>query len=138
MEKIFDKTTLLDQARALASVGLHPAEWATLMAELCGSSVYVRLGDVEVGPLPHSRGKQGGCATPFIFSAVVCALMEPLVREWRRRDWGIPLAGQSDYLSCAVFADNIILRGSGALVVPMYTELTAALLQVELNWKPSS
>ena len=138
VEKAFDKTTMSAQARALDSIGFRPECLATLAAELLASGVHVRLGDVEVGPLPHSRGKQGGCSTPFVFSAVIAVLMEPLVREWRRRGWGIPLAGQDCCLCCAVFADNILLCGSSAQVVAMYAELTKALHRSELRWKPNS
>ena len=138
VEKAFDKTTLGAQVAALQRIGFGASHVATLVSELLSSDVFVRLGDVEVGPVPHSRGKQGGCSTPFVFSAVVAALMEPLELEWQRRTWGIPLPGSDTCFHCAVFADNILLCGTSAQVVTMYSELTRALHRSSLNWKPSS
>ena len=67
----------------------------------------------------------------------MAVLLEPLVRAWRDRGWGIPLAGKSSRSCCAAFADNVLLCGSCAQVVSMYRELTAALHDFALNWKPS-
>ena len=138
VEKAFDKIGMDAQVRALTRVGFRPERIATLASELLGSSVFVRLGDAEVGPLPHTRGKQGGCSTPFVFSAVLAVVMESRVLEWQRRGWGIPLAGQGVRFSCAVFADNVLLCGSCAQVVAMYAELTCVLHSFLLSWKPSS
>ena len=138
VEKAFDKMTMDSEASALIEAGFPPDRIATLVSELVSCGVYVRLGDVEVGPLPHSRGKQGGCSTPLGFSAVLAAALAPLVRQWRSAEFGIPLVGSNARLCCAVFADNVLLCGSFAHVVSMYTSLTRAIHEFALNWKPSS
>ena len=85
VEKAFDKTTLRAQAQSLARVGFGASRMATLLSELMSSEVWVRLGDVEVGPLAHSRGKQDGCNIPFVFSAVMTSVLEALIVAWRSR-----------------------------------------------------
>ena len=78
VEKAFDNMMLQHQLRSLLSAGLEPSRVASYLGEQLRSGVWVRLGDVQAGPLPHSRGKQGGCGTPFAFNAMVTdALASP-------------------------------------------------------------
>ena len=125
---------------ALLAVGV-PADVAhAFVAEQCGVRMDVSIGDVCVENLPHTRGRQGNCATPFVFSAVLCFVLAPVVREWRARSFGVPVRLQSGvhHLAFAIYADNCIMLGKPVEISTMVREATAALATVGLRWKPSS
>ena len=144
VEKAFDRMRMCRQADALVATGLPSRRVATLVTEQMASEVFVRLGDVSVGPVPHSRGKQGGCSTPFAFSAVMAMAIGTCQRRWIARGWGVrietsSLVGRTSSLfTCAVYADNVILAGPPDQVKEMYRELTSELSACDLGWKPSS
>ena len=125
----FDNMLLEAQLQSLLAIGLPPGRVASYLGEQLQSSVFARLGDVEVGPLPHSRGKQGGCGTPFVFNAVLTHALAGCLASWDRRFFGIKLpaspARVASTFSCGVFADNLVLAGTHAQVVTMYTEATS-------------
>ena len=89
VEKAFDKMLLEHQRRSLLQADLAPARVAAYLSEQLHSKVWARLGDVQSGPLAHSRGKQGGCGTPFSFNAMMTAALSKSFASWERRGFGI-------------------------------------------------
>ena len=142
VEKAFDKMVLAHQCRSLLEADLAPERVAAYLGEQLYSKVWARLGDVKSGPLPHSRGKQGGCGTPFAFNAIMTAALSRPFASWERRGFGIPLpaspARPASSFIAGVFADNLVLAGTYSQVVSMYIEATAAIHDMSLCWKPSS
>ena len=145
VEKAFDKMRLPHQRRCLRSMGLPASRVCAYLSEQLHSQIFARLGDVEVGPLTHTRGKQGGCGTPFAFNAMMCSVLARPFASWVRRGFGIRLRASADGpldsapLFCAgIFADNLVLAGTCSAVQQMYREATEAISSVDLRWKPSS
>ena len=142
VEKAFDKMLLEHQRRSLLQADLAPARVAAYLSEQLHSKVWARLGDVQSGPLAHSRGKQGGCGTPFSFNAMMTAALSKSFASWERRGFGIPLpaspARPASRFVAGVFADNLVLAGTYSQVVAMYLEATSAIAAMSLCWKPTS
>ena len=142
VEKAFDCMQYPSQLLALRAAGIEPARAAAYMCEFLHSSVWVRLGDVEVGPLPHSRGKQGGCATPFVFNAMMAEALRPCYQRWWRQGWGIRVPGVNcaapRHFLAGVFADNLVLAGTVPQVVAMYDDISRAIARMHFRRKPSS
>ena len=141
VEKAFDCMRLPCQLEALHAAGIHPDRTAAYLCEMLHSSVWVRLGDTEVGPLKHARGKQGGCATPFVFNAMMALALEECFATWRRNKWGIQVLSvhsEPEYFRAGLFADNLVLAGTYAQVIAMYSDITRAISRLHFRWKPSS
>ena len=139
VEKAFDNMHLPEQLDALLQAGLAPQRCVAYCTELLHSEVFVRLGDVSVGPVPHSRGKQGGCGTPFVFSAQCCAALAPCLVSWRRRGFGAPVplpGGRVHRFCCGVFADNVVLLGEPDQLAVMWTDFTQKFQSRMFRWKP--
>lgn len=145
VEKAFDMMRMGVQHAALEAADLQPERAAALLSCQLGSEVHVRIGDTGVGPEAHSRGKQGGCSTPFAFSATMAMILAPCVERWRARGWGVPVwtltpqgGGTTHIFNSALFADNVLIAGRPDQVAAMYAELTEELHRHHLRWKPSS
>ena len=70
-------------------MGVPSCRVAAYLGEQLHSRVFARLGDVEAGQLAHSRGKQGGCGTPFAFNAMMTSALSAPFARWVRRGFGI-------------------------------------------------
>ena len=66
VQKAFDSMVFYEVVASLLDMGWSSGRVGILASELAVSGMWVQLGDVCEGPLPHSRGKQGGCSTPFL------------------------------------------------------------------------
>ena len=141
VEKAFDNMHLPHQFDALLQAGVAPRRCVAYCTELLHSEVFVHLGDVSIGPVPHSRGKQGGCGTPFVFSAQCAAALAPCLTSWRRRGFGVPVplpGGRVHRFCCGVFADNFVLLGEPAQLAELWTELSEKIQLQQFRWKPTS
>ena len=77
VEKAFDCTTLPAMERGLEYAGVSGDRIVAILREQLASWMDIQLGDVTIRGRPHARGKQGGCSTPLLFTAALCALVGP-------------------------------------------------------------
>ena len=130
VEKAFDNMRYDQQFSSMIQCGFPRPRAFAYMCELLHSEAWVRMGDVEVGPLAHARGKQGNCGTPHVFNAMMSVILEPCLRMWRDRGWGIRVlgVGAGHTRFCAgLFADNLVLAGTAAQLRVMYRQVSTAL-----------
>ena len=82
---------------------------AALLEELCDTTCWPRLGDVECDePVPFNKCiRQGGVESPKLWNFSMRSLFAPLVLTWVERGFGIPL--EHGRLTHLLWADNVYL-----------------------------
>ena len=113
---------------------------ALFLRELCGLKAVMTLPPAGTSNVfDYSKGgKQGAVETPEIWNAVIDYLLEPVILSWRERNFGFEL-DSGVHISHAIWCDNIILfASSSAMLRTMIENISDALGDPCLYWKPSS
>jgi hypothetical protein len=125
---------------ALLKRGLHPQQVCCLLRELSGMMAQISIaGAGSTARFPLERGgKQGGVETPDEFNILVEVILEPLANSWAARGFGFAM-DNSVHINHLVWCDNIYIVSSDEKQFEvMAQELTDAIYEYRLSWKPSS
>ena len=126
---------------AMLKRGLHPRLVFGLLRELTDMKGHISIPSAGTSePFDFRKGgKQGGVETPDEWNMLVEFLLEPLVRSWRERGFGIQLVEWATGITHVVWADNIWLIAASLEQLQIMTdELTETIYSARLRWKPKS
>ena len=139
VSKAFDELEhpLLDAALAHRHAPL--ALRVATLRELVGIALEIHLQGVVTDPVLLGKGgKQGGPDTPGDWNYLLDFALKDVVSDWLRVGWGADL-GDGNPISHAIWADDIFFFAvSLDQVSGMAQDLTYALNDHGLSWKPGS
>ena len=100
----------------------------------------MNLQRTAIPPLPLGKGgKQGASDTPCTRNFLLDDILADTVREWARKCFGVSLEDAQEAISHLVWADDIWwFSDSWNDFCTMSQDLTSALADGQLSWKPSS
>ena len=135
--KAFDSMEHPGLDRALKARDTPLCLRAATLRELVG--VTLQTGD-RCSPLPLGKGgKQGASDTPCTWNFPLDDILADTVQEWARNCFGVSLGDAWEPISHLVWADDIRwFSNSWDEFCTMSQDLTSALADGQLSWKPSS
>ena len=138
--KAFDSTEHPRLDRALEARDTPLCLRAATLRELVGVTLQMNLQGIAVLPLPLGRGgKQGASDAPCNWNFLLDDILADTVREWARNCFGVSLEDAWEPISHRVWADDIWwFSNSWDELCTMSQDLTSALADGQLSWKPSS